>query len=319
MKKIDEALAGKHSVAILGHIRPDGDCVGSCLGLYHYIRQTAPQIKADVYLESFREAFSILPGTEMVRRDFHGAESYDLCIACDASDRGRLGEGTAILDRARMTVCVDHHKTNPGYAQITVLRPETGSTSEILYELMEETRIGKETAMCLYTGMAHDTGVFKYQSTTARTMEIAGKLMNLGIPFTELIDRTFYQKTLPQTQIMGKALMESRIGAGGKCVYSFLSLADMEAVGASPMDLEGIAEQLRLVEEAEVSLFLYEMAPGCFKASMRSKSYADVSRVAARFGGGGHARAAGCSLTGDREGVTAAMLACIREELAVHD
>ncbi len=319
MRKIDEVLAGNRSAAILGHIHPDGDCVGSCLGLYHYIKKAAPQMEADVYLEPFRKEFFLLPGAGDVHRDFQTEKIYDLCIVCDASDRGRLGAGAAILDRARVTVCVDHHKTNPGFTQITVLCPETGSTSEILFELMEESLIGRETAVCLYTGMAHDTGVFKYQSTTSRTMEIAGKLMDKGVPFTEIIDQTFYQKSFSQTRIMGKVLLDSQLCADGQCIYSSVSLAEMEALGATPMDLEGIVEQMRLVDGVEVSLFLYETAPGIFKASMRSKSRADVSRAAARFGGGGHARAAGCSLTGDREGVLAAMLSCVKEELAAHD
>ena len=314
MEKIDQVFSGCRSVAILGHVHPDGDCVGSCLGLYNYIRKRNPAAETDVYLEPFQKEFAFLKGADQVRYAFETEKSYELCIVCDASDRERLGRGVEILDRAGRTVSIDHHKTNTGFAGRTFLQADLSSTCELLYELMEADQVDREIAACLYTGMIHDTGVFKYQSATARTMEIAGKLMATGIPFTDIIDRTFYQKNYRQSKAMGQALLNSSLYAGGKLICSVLTAGELAGFQATSMDMEGIVEQLRLVEDVEVSAFLYEMAPGTFKASMRSREYVDVSGIAAAFGGGGHARAAGCTLYGSREEVLGRLLERLEKE-----
>lgn len=314
MKKIDEILPGSRSVAILGHVRPDGDCVGACLGLYNYIRKGYPMTETDVYLEPFQKEFSFLKGSEQVRYEFLTDRKYELCIVCDVGDRERLGEGVHILDQAERTVCIDHHKTNTGFAGFTCLRADIGSSCEILYELMEEERVDQDIAACLYTGMIHDTGVFRYQSTTARTMEIAGKLMSAGIPFTEIIDRTFYRKSFRQSQAMGQALLNCGLYAKGALICSVLTMEDMKRCQATSMDMDGIAEQLRVIDDVEVSVFLYETVSGEFKVSMRSKKYVDVSKAAADFGGGGHARAAGCILRGSREEVVSRLLKRLEKE-----
>lgn len=314
MKKIDEVLAGAHSIAVLGHVHPDGDCVGSCLGLYNYIRKIMPEAKTDVYLEPFQKEFAFLKGAGQVRYGFEAENPYELCIVCDASDRERLGKGAEILDLADRTVSIDHHKTNTGFAGQTFLRAEISSTCELLYELMTEEQVDREIAACLYTGMIHDTGVFRYQSTTARTMEIAGKLMSTGIPFTDIIDRTFYQKNYRQSRAMGQALLNSGLSAEGRLICSVLTAEELNHFQATSMDMEGIVEQLRLVEDVEAAVFLYETEPGTFKASMRSREYVDVSETAAAFGGGGHARAAGCTLHGSREEVTGRLLERLEQE-----
>lgn len=273
MKKIDEVLAGCRSVAILGHVHPDGDCVGSCLGLYHYIRKRMPEAETDVYLEPFPKEFAFLNGADRVRHEFDTEKVYELCIVCDASDRQRLGKGAEILDRADRTVSIDHHKTNTGFAGQTFLEAEISSTCELLYEMMEEEQVDREIAACLYMGMIHDTGVFKYQSATARTMEIAGKLMSTGIPFTDIIDRTFYQKNYRQSKAMGQALLNSSLYAEGMLICSVLTAEELKRFEASSMDMEGIVEQLRLVEDVEAAAFLYEMEPGIFKASASCQTY----------------------------------------------
>lgn len=314
MEKIDQVLSGCRSVAILGHVHPDGDCVGSCLGLYNYIRKRNPAAKTDVYLEPFQKEFAFLKGADLVHYEFEPEKAYELCIVCDASDRERLGRGAGILDRACRTVSIDHHKTNTGFAGLTILQADISSTCELLYELMGEEQVDQEIAACLYTGMIHDTGVFKYGSATARTMEIAGKLMSTGIPFTDIIDRTFYQKNYRQSKAMGQALLNSCLYAAGRLICSMLTAEELAAFQATSMDMDGIVEQLRLVENVEVSAFLYEIAPKTFKVSMRSREYVDVSEIALAFGGGGHARAAGCTLHGSREEVMGRLLDRLEKE-----
>ncbi len=153
-------------------------------------------------------------------------------------------------------------------------------------------------AECLYTGIVHDTGVFKYSCTSRKTMEIAGKLMEKGIDFGGIIDNSFYKKTYIQNQILGRALLESITFFEGRCIFSAIRRNEMEFYGVDSKDLDGIIDQLRLTEGVEVAIFIYQTGAQEFKVSMRSQKVVDVSRIAAYFGGGGHVRAAGCSMNG---------------------
>lgn len=298
MENIMEILGEAKNAAILGHVRPDGDCVGSCLGLKSYLEAAAPGLKVQVYLEEFSEAFRFLKGAGEVSHDPADGNVYDLCIALDVSDRERLGAFAGYFDHAGRTVCIDHHVTNAGFARISHVRPERSATSEVLYTLMDEALIGRDTAECLYMGIVHDTGVFKHSNTTGETMEIAGKLMEKGIPFSEIIDRTFYEKTYHQNQLLGRALMESVMFMDGLCIFSAFRQKTMEFYQASPKDFDGIIDQLRVTRGVECAIFLYETAPQEYKVSMRSNRVVDVSKIAAYFGGGGHVRAAGCTMAG---------------------
>lgn len=298
MKAISEILTQVSSVAVIGHVRPDGDCVGACLGLMNYLKLAAPALKVQVYLESFSESFLFLKGAETVSADSCDGQTYDLCIALDASDRERLGAFAGYFDHAGKTVCIDHHITNTGYADIMHVCPQSSSTCQVLYTLMDDAYVDQSAAECLYMGIVHDTGVFRHSNTTRETMEIAGRLMDKGIDFSALIDRTFFEKTYRQNQILGRMLTESVLFMDGLCVFSAMRHKIMEFYQAAPKDLDGIVDQLRVIKGVECAIFLYETAPQEFKVSMRSNKTVDVSKVAAVFGGGGHIRAAGCTMAG---------------------
>ena len=175
---------------------------------------------------------------------------------------------------------------------------DASSASEVLFEQLNPDSIDKNAAECLYTGLIHDTGVFKYSCTSARTMEIAGFLMEKGVDFGSIIDNSFYKKTYVQNQIMGRALLESITFLDGKAIFSALRQSDLDFYGVTGKDLDGIIDQLRLTDGVEVAIVLYETGPQQYKVSLRSQKIVDVSQVAAYFGGGGHVRAAGCTMSG---------------------
>ena len=296
--RLAELLEGKTSVAIGGHVRPDGDCVGSCMGLYLYLRENFEDIDTDVYLENIPSHFSFLKGTEMIRHEADAGKKYDLFICLDCGDEERLGFAAPLFESAGHTFCVDHHISNKAFAQDNCIVPDASSTSELVYGLMDREKVTKEIAEALYTGIVHDTGVFQYSNTSIRTMEIAGKLMAKGIDFSTIISESFYQKTYVQNQVLGRALLESILFCDGQCIFSVMRKKDMEFYGVTSKDMEGIVEQLRSTAGVECAIFLYEKEFQEFKVSMRSKKKVDVSRVAAYFGGGGHVRAAGCTMNG---------------------
>lgn len=297
MTILEQMLEGTGSVAILGHIRPDGDCLGSALGLYNYLRLNYPAVRAAVYLEEASCKFGYLQGFDKIRHQAD-EEVYGLCVCLDCGDLGRLGGFAGILESAGKSLCLDHHVTNTRFADTNLVEDGASSTCEVLYGQLNSQKIDRTVAECLYTGIIHDTGVFKYSSTSARTMEIAGKLMDKGIDFGSIIDNSFYKKTYIQNQILGRALLESITFFDGRCIFSAIRQNEMDFYGVDSKDMDGIIDQLRLTEGVEVAIFLYQSGAQEFKVSMRSQNHVDVSRIAAFFGGGGHVRAAGCTMSG---------------------
>ena len=188
--------------------------------------------------------------------------------------------------------------TNRGFAEENCVEPDASSASEVVCTLLDMDKIDLAAAECFYTGIVHDTGVFKFSCTSGRTMEIAGKLMDKGIDTTEIIDGSFYRKTYVQNQVLGRALLESVLFMDGRCIFSSVTKKEMEFYGVTNKDLDGIIDQLRLTAGVEVAIFMYETGNSEFKVSMRSCRYVDVSQIAAYFGGGGHVRAAGCTMSG---------------------
>ena len=298
METLMKLLGEAETVAILGHVHPDGDCVGSCLGMYNYLADNFGKLSVRVFLEPVSEKFSYLRYFDRIENDLPESLEVDLCISLDASDRERLGAYDAIFSRAKKTFCIDHHITNPGFAQENHVVPGASSACEVLFGLLDETKIGRETAECLYTGIVHDTGVFKHNNTTGKTMAIAGRLLDKGLDGERIIDDSFFKKSYVQNQILGRALLESITFLDGKCIFSALRQSEMEFYGVNGKDMDGIIDQLRLTEGVEVAIFMYQTGPQEFKVSLRSQNAVDVSRIASYFGGGGHVRAAGCTMSG---------------------
>lgn len=285
-----------HTIVLLGHVHPDGDCVGSTLGLWNYLRENDPEKEVLVFLEEPQRKFSYLRGFDGILSEPDTSRKADLAVALDVSDHERLGNFAPLFDQAAERLNIDHHLTNPHFAENTVCEPKASSTCEVLYKLLDPEKISRETAECLYTGIVTDTGVFKYSQTSRKTMLIAGDLMEKGIDFGGIIDGAFYRKTWPQNQIMGLALTKAERRLGGKLILSVLTLQDLADFHAQQKDVDGIAEQLRLTDGAECSCLASETEPGVYKLSLRSVSKVDVAKIALLFGGGGHIRAAGCTV-----------------------
>lgn len=315
MTNLDEFLAEVNTVAIGGHVRPDGDCVGSCLATYNYIRLYYPQIAVDLYLEPIPNIFKFMARSEEIQSDCSVDKSYDLFIAQDCGDTRRLGEAARYCETAKKTICIDHHVSNTGFADEDYIFPEASSTCELIYELLPKERINKEIAECIYTGMVHDTGVFQYSCTSKKTMEIAGALMEMGINYPKIVDETYYTKTYNQNRICGLALLKSELHLDGKCISSVITKAEMDEYDVMPKHLDGIVNQLRITKDVEVAVFLYETENGEYKVSMRSCEYVDVAKIAVSFGGGGHVRAAGCSISGESDAIIRQIVDMIAKEI----
>lgn len=315
MNNILSCLEQARTVMIAGHIRPDGDCVGACMGLRHYIHDNYPEIQADVRLESVPDSYRVIAGTEQIITAYDDDTCYDLFIALDSSDMGRLGKAVRYFETAAHTICIDHHISNQGYADENHILPKASSASEVLADLMDQDKISYDAAMALYIGIICDTGVFKHSNTSHHTMDVAGMLMEKGIPYSELIDGVFYRKTFRQNQLLGRCLLDAGLALDGKVIVSIVDKSVLDSFHAGHDDLEGIIDQLRVTEGIEVAVLASETDNHDYKFSMRSNQYVDVSRIAAAFGGGGHIRAAGFSASGDVQENYSRVEKMIKEQL----
>ena len=291
-------LTDAKTVGITGHVRPDGDCVGSVMGLYNYIKKNMPNIEVDAYLEQPGKEFDYIKNLSDIKPIADETKIYDVFVVLDCSDIERIKPFAQCFFNAKRTICIDHHASNNAFANTNLVMPYASSSCEVLYGTLDENEIDKDIAECIYTGIIHDTGVFKYSCTSDITMAIAGKMMAKGIDYSDIIDNSFYKKTYIQNQILGRALLESVLFFDKKCIFSVIYKKDMDFYGVDGKQLGGIIEQLRLTEGVEVAIFLYETGMNEFKVSMRSKKYINVSSIAVHFGGGGHVRAAGITMQG---------------------
>ncbi|MDD6429286.1 MAG: bifunctional oligoribonuclease/PAP phosphatase NrnA [Lachnospiraceae bacterium] len=298
--RLEDYLDGVRTIAVSGHIRPDGDCIGSVLGIYNYIRTNYREIQIKAYLEPIPFDFEFLSGSDkLIRANRFDNTAFDLFICCDCGDLGRLGDSSVYFSNAKKTICIDHHETNGAFADVNYVFPEASSTCELVGQIIDRERIDKKTAECLYTGMVTDTGLFQYNCTHSSTMEFAGFLMDKGIDFSYIVDHVFFTKSIKQLQMLGVGITNSKTYLDGRIIASYVTADQMKKYDAAPKNMEGVVSTLRSVEGVELAFFMYPTEDGSYKVSSRaSTDRVDLSALALKYGGGGHKRAAGFSMDG---------------------
>lgn len=298
MINLDEELKKVKSVAVSGHIRPDGDCIGSTMAVYLYIRRNYPDINVRIFLEPCADIFACIKDFDKIESAVGVSEQFDLFVACDTGSE-RLGDAKPLFDNALRTINIDHHVSNPGTGDACFVDPDASSASELVARLLDRDKVDSEIAKALYIGIIHDTGVMQYSNTSSKTLTTLAWLISYDFDASALIEKTFYEKTYVQMQLLGRALTESFVMMDGRVVVSHIDSATMKFFKAQTYDLDGIVSQLRQIRGVDVAIFMYEIGNMQQKVSLRSNGVIDVSKVCEAFGGGGHVRAAGCILEGN--------------------
>ncbi len=296
--EIIESIANSHSVLITSHMGPDGDSIGSQLALAKYIKERGKDVMVANH-GSIPEKYKFLPGIESIVKPTDGAErSFDLVIVLECPDVQRTGDVSGMIDDGTKLINIDHHPDNTDFGDINLVDTRAAAVGEMLAEIFLDTeyKIDSDTATLLYSAILTDTGRFRFESTSRRTMEIAGKLIEAGANPRQICDNIYFSYTESILKLTGEVLSKARLFEAGKVCLISLDKKMLKDNGSALADTEGMAEYTLYLRGVVVGALLREIDDNVTKVSLRSRGDVDVSGLAHKYGGGGHFNAAGCTI-----------------------
>ena len=313
--EIGRALREHQRFAVLSHVRPDGDALGSQLALALSLQELGKTVR--VWNEDgMLEKYSFLPHAQLLTKPPATKEDVDLVVALDTAVQTRLGTALDAVGSAKMTINIDHHPSNPAYGDLVYVDPASPATGQILFELIADQKLPltKEIAENLYVAISTDTGSFQYPNTTARTFEIAAELIRTGVDVGRVSQLLYENYPRRRIELLRELLGTMRFEGKGRVASFSLSLEMAKRLGVLPEDNEGLIDHLRAIQGVIVAVFFEELPDGKVRVSMRSKSEkADVCAICMKFGGGGHTLAAGARVRGTLAEVEQKVLEAICE------
>jgi phosphoesterase RecJ-like protein len=300
LAEIGAVLRAHQRFAILSHVRPDGDALGSQLGLALSLAKLGKTVIVRNE-DGLLEKYSFLPGGEFLQTPLGEPQDFDVAIALDTATQSRLGTATELVRSAKIWINIDHHPSNPGYGDLVYIDSTAPATGQILFELIQSQGLPMDAAIAenLFVAISTDTGSFQYPNTTARTFEIGAELVRCGVEVGRVSQLLYESYPRRRTELLRELLGTMRFEAAGKIACFSLSLNVAADLEVKPEDNEGLIDHLRAIEGVVVAIFFEELIDGKVRVSMRSKSEnVDVSAICQKFGGGGHKLAAGARVRG---------------------
>jgi len=300
LDQIGRVLRENERFAVLSHVRPDGDALGSQLALALSLQRLGKKVR--VWNEDgMLEKYSFLPRGDLLTKPPHTAEDVDAAIALDTAIQNRLGTAFTAVRSAKIWINIDHHLSNPGYGDLVHVDPTAPATGQIIFDLIKSQGFpfDREIAENLYAAISTDTGSFQYPKTSARTFEVAAELVCTGIDVGQLSQQLYENYPRRRVELLRELLRTMRFERDGRVASFSLSLQTAAELQVLPEDNEGLIDHLRAIRGVIVAVFFEELADGKVRVSMRSKSDAvDVCAICQKFGGGGHTLAAGARVRG---------------------
>jgi len=318
LSQIAEALRSARSVAIAAHVRPDGDAVGSVMGLALSLQAAGKTVYA-LLEDGVPSNLTFLPEVATILTPPYADFEIDMAVALDTATHERLGEQTkAALARAPLLIDIDHHPANPGYGQLNHVDGVQPAVGQIVYELLKAGDFPLTDAVLqhLYTAIITDTGSFQFSSTTARTHEIVAEMLKAGLDTARLARLIYQTQPVRRLQLLRAMLNEMDIRSEGRIASWKFTRRLMDEVQVQSGDTEGLIDTLRMIDSVVAAVIFEEMPDGKIRVSSRSKDERlDVSAVCAQFGGGGHRMAAGARMRGPIEAATETFLTALEHEV----
>ncbi|HSF87063.1 MAG TPA: bifunctional oligoribonuclease/PAP phosphatase NrnA [Acidimicrobiia bacterium] len=295
IEAIADELRTASRIAVAGHVGPDGDALGSMLGLAMAARAAGKEAFA-----TFGEPF-VMPhqleflNTETLMTVSDVPRPLDLLVVVDCGDRERLGTAAVLADDAARVAVIDHHRTNGGFGDASWVEPDAGATAQMVHRLLAHLgwQVDKAIAEALYTGVVTDTGRFQYSSTSPEVHEIAARLLQSGVEPDRIGQALFASSPFAYLGVAGAVMSRASLEPELSLVWSSLPAEDLESAGIGYEAADGLIDLIRIAEEAQVACLLREVGETRTKASLRSRGVIDVGSVAHALGGGGHHNAAG--------------------------
>ncbi|TXK81968.1 bifunctional oligoribonuclease/PAP phosphatase NrnA [Paenibacillus sp. N3.4] len=303
---------------VVSHIQPDGDAASSTYATGWILKQLGKSYTM-INEGSMPSKFSYLPESDQVI-DFNKESSnrrYQTIISVDCADFSRMGKISTLFDDQIALLNIDHHPTNDRFGSCHLIKPDAAATVQILYDLAIHLKLTPSLAFgnCIYTGLLTDTGGFRYSNTSPEVLQMGATLLALGVQGAEIAEQVLERVTYSQIVLLQRALSTLSFASNRKIAWLAVSLADLDQTGASSDDLDGLVNYPRNVEGVEVGMLFKEKASGVIKVSLRSSGGVDVAAIAQSLGGGGHVRAAGCTLKGTLEDAIVRMVEEVGKEL----
>ena len=320
VKQLEEAIAfikGYSSFLIVSHVNPDGDAISSSATVAWLLEKMGKQAiiineselpKRLDYLYRYHTILQYNPELTL---------QFDAVIAVDCADDLRMGKVVELFDEETAILNIDHHATNNMFGRVNIVNAEAAATVQILYDLIKTVNLtlDVECGTALYTGLITDTGGFRYSNTSSDVMKMASDLLAIGVSGHQLADTLLEKMTIGKLKLLKLALSRITFSDDEKIGWIHIQKDDLIHCGAEPEDMEGIVNYVLNVDGVEVGFLLKETKTGAYKASLRSAGKVDVAKVCQTFGGGGHVRAAGCTLSNAVEESIEQLVSEIRKAL----
>ncbi len=306
-------LAAAELVAVCAHVDPDGDAVGSTLGIVHAL-DVAGVACVPVLASGDHPpvTYAFLPGSDRYRSVASLPSAPDVVLAIDAANPERLGEAQALLDSASSVIVVDHHPDGGTFSDLALVDPCAPATAVLLLDVLPHLGVplDRDIAECFFVALMTDTGRFSYANATAEAYRTAATLIEAGVDVNRTYVRVYEQRTPQVLELQSRALARLTIANGGAVAYSYITQDDLRETGVLPEQTENLIDEIRVVGGVDV-VILFKVLDGYVKGSLRAKTSVDVGSVARQLGGGGHAAAAGFTIEGDLATAIAASLSLL--------
>ena len=314
--RVLDAIRDARTICVVGHIRPDGDCIGSQLGLLHALR--AEGKKAVCWnQDNIPQKYRFLDPDRDFEKPKQG-EKFDLVIATDCASYERLGKVTDCITKRKQLVNIDHHESNTRYGDINWVSPREPSTGELIHRLLKTARwpITPRIADLLFTAVSTDTGSFQYPNTRPGSFHVGADLVTRGANLSKICDEVYQSFPLSRARLLKHVYSKFKLTHSDRVAYFWLKKADLARTGTDSDDTEGLIDHIRAIEPVVVACVFEELEPELTRISLRSKSKdVNVSEICGQFGGGGHPAAAGARIPGRPLSVQRCVVAAIKKAI----